>query len=89
MNTTTTADKPRTRSVIRQPIEAVSLPDALLKKPTVSAVTGLSGSTIDRKTAAGAFPAPIKLGTRCTRWRAADVRSWLAAQAPAAAEAVA
>lgn len=68
------------RSAIPQSLEAASLPDALLKIQTVGTVVGLSSSSIHRKTAAGEFPAPIRLGARCTRWRAADVRAWLAAQ---------
>ena len=82
----TTADhsaptrKPTTRGAIPQALEAASLPDALLKVQTVATVTALSASSIFRKTAAGEFPAPIRLGKRCTRWHAADVRAWLAAQ---------
>ena len=63
-----------------QPLHAVQIGDALLKIQTVGAVTGLSSSSINRKTAAGQFPVPVRLGARCTRWRAADVRAWLAAQ---------
>jgi prophage regulatory protein len=73
-------DKKPTRGAIVQPLEAASLPDALLKIQTVATVTALSASSIFRKTAAGEFPEPIRLGARCTRWRAADVRAWLAAQ---------
>lgn len=49
---------------------------------TVAAVTGLSASTIFRKLAADPpqFCAPIRLGKRCTRWKSACVRAWLAAQ---------
>lgn len=72
--------KPSTRGTTTQPLEAVNLPDALLKVATVGAVTALSASSIFRKTAAGEFPEPVRLGARCTRWRAADVRAWLAAQ---------
>jgi prophage regulatory protein len=63
-----------------QPLHALQVADALLKIQTVVAVTSISASTIFRKTAAGEFPEPIRLGTRCTRWRAADVRLWLASQ---------
>ena len=63
-----------------QALHAAQLADALLKIQTVGAVTGLSSSTINRKAAAGQFPQPVRLGQRCTRWRAADVRAWLAAQ---------
>jgi prophage regulatory protein len=72
-------------TVLRQPIEAVTLPDALLKVQTISAVTGMSSATIYRKVAAGGFPAPVRLGTRCTRWKSGDVQTWLAAQTATAA----
>jgi prophage regulatory protein len=74
------ADMSAAPSVKGQPLQAAQIPDALLKQPTVSAVTGLSASTINRKVAAGEFPQPIKLGKRCTRWRAGAVTAWLAAQ---------
>ena len=64
----------------RQPIEAASLPDALLKVQTVCAVVGLSSPTIYRKVATGDFPEPVRLGARCTRWKSGDVQVWLAAQ---------
>ncbi|MDP2005528.1 MAG: AlpA family phage regulatory protein [Rubrivivax sp.] len=69
----------------RQPIEAASLPDALLKVQTVCAVVGLSSPTIYRKVATGDFPEPVRLGARCTRWKSGDVQSWLAAQTTTAA----
>ncbi len=70
----------------RQPIQAAENPDALLTLQTVVAITGLSTSSIYRKLS-GDFPQPIRMGARCTRWRAADVTAWLrkqAAQAKAA-----
>ena len=70
-----------------QPIEAAALPDALLKVRTVSAVTGLSASSIYRKIAAGKFPEPVRLGARCTRWKSCSVTAWLAAQCTSAAAA--
>lgn len=72
----------RRRGINRQPLEVVNQPNALLTKPTVAAVAGISGSTIDRKVAAGLFPRPVKLSARCTRWRAADVSAWLESQRP-------
>jgi excisionase family DNA binding protein len=63
----------------RQPIEAASLPDALLTTPTACAVLGLSEATLYRLAAAGKLT-PVKLSTRCTRWRSADVRAFMAAQ---------
>ena len=74
--TTKRADDEGRRSS-QQPIDALALPDALLRIGTVSTVTGLSASSIFRKTAKGDFPARIRMGTRCTRWRAGDVRAWL------------
>ena len=78
----TKGNKKAIRVAIPQPLEAASLPHALLKIQTVADITALSSSTIFRKLAADPpqFPAPVRLGKRCTRWRAADVRAWLAAQ---------
>lgn len=66
-----------------QPLEAFGDPDALLKIQTVSAVTGLSTATIYRRAKVQQFPEPVRLGQRCSRWKAGAVRAWLAAQVPA------
>lgn len=66
-----------------QPLHALQLADALLRIKTVSQATGLSSATIYRKLAAKTFPEPCRLGTRCTRWKAADVRDWIRAQGAA------
>ena len=63
-----------------QTVQALHIPEALLKTQTVTAVTGLSESTIYRKVAAGEFPAPVKDGPRCTRWVAGKVSNWLKAK---------
>lgn len=63
-----------------QPLHAVQLADALLRIRTVTQVTGLSSATVYRKLAAKQFPQPVRLGKRCTRWKAADVRAWIQAQ---------
>lgn len=63
-----------------QPLHAVQLADALLRIQTVADATGLSGATIYRKLKAGEFPSPVRMGARCTRWKAADVRAWIQAQ---------
>lgn len=67
-----------------QPLDAAQVPTALLKLATVTAVTGMSGATVYRKVKAGLFPQPVRQGTRCTRWRAAEVAAWAAAQGAAA-----
>ena len=78
-------ERRRTRGINAQPLEAATLPGALLKMQTVVCVTGLSSATIYRKLAAGEFVEPIRLGTRCTRFRAGDVMRWLEAQGSSAA----
>jgi len=60
-----------------QPLHALQLADALLRIRTVCQATGLSSATIYRKLAVGEFPAPIRLGSRCTRWKAVDIRTWI------------
>ena len=74
-----------TKSRIRatQPLHVAQLSSALLRISTDEAITGLGKSTIYAKLKAndGSFPQPIRLGARCTRFRAGDVQAWLAAQA--------
>lgn len=74
----------RVRTKIPQPLHALQIADALLKIQTVTAVTGMSASSVRRAVAANTFPAPIKRGTRCTRWQASAVTSWLRKQGGAA-----
>lgn len=68
----------------RQPEWAALHDDALLKLALVVALTGLSGSYLYRKIATHQFPAPVRLGSRCSRWRAGDVKQWLRSQAGSA-----
>lgn len=63
-----------------QTIDSLRIPEALLKIHVVSAVTGLSASSIYRKVSEGKFPAPVKDGSRCTRWVAGQVSNWLRAK---------
>lgn len=74
--TATTNHQPAKREP-SQSIHAAQIADALLKIQTVTTITGLSESSIRRKVAAGLFPAPVKDGTRCTRWVAGSVTAWL------------
>lgn len=50
---------------------------ALLDIKVVCELTGMKSTSIYSWVAAGKFPEPIRLGPRCTRWRAGDVRAWL------------
>lgn len=63
-----------------QTVQSLQIPEALLKIQTVIQVTGLSESSIRRKVAEGTFPAPVKDGSRCTRWVAIKVSNWLKAK---------
>lgn len=49
-------------------------------RPEYPAPLPFSAATLWRKVAAGTFPKPIKLSTRVTAWRVAEVRMFL--QAP-------
>lgn len=83
-NAASTAPKKALRRTPLQPVEALNIPDALLKGATVVAVTGLSMSSIYRLARIGEL-VPVKRGIRCTRWRAADVKTWLQASSGKAA----
>lgn len=52
-------------------------PDRLLRGADVSKLVALSRNTIDRRVAAGTFPAPLDLGGGSVRWRQSDVLAWL------------
>ncbi|MFM2059404.1 MAG: hypothetical protein RLY71_3789 [Pseudomonadota bacterium] len=68
-----------TQSPQPQPLQVAQLADALLTIKTASAVSGLSPATLYRKAAAGELKL-VKIGARCTRIRAADLRAFMAAQ---------
>lgn len=76
----TGAPERRPRRVTVQTLDSLKIPEALLKISTVTAVTGLSESSIRRAVAAGTFPAPVKMGSRCTRWVAQSITNWLRAK---------
>lgn len=68
------------RTTTPQPLHAAQIADALLRLRTVQALVALSKTTIYALVARGDFPQPIRRGNRCTRWRSADVTTWLQAQ---------
>ncbi|WP_288939240.1 AlpA family transcriptional regulator [uncultured Roseovarius sp.] len=51
--------------------------DAILRRPDVERITGLSRSTLYAMMAEGEFPKPIRLGKRAVGWREADIAAWL------------
>ncbi len=40
-------------------------------------IAGVSCALIWRLARRGAFPQPVKISARCTRWRLLDVRAWM------------
>ena len=67
-----------------QPLHVAQLDDALLKMTTAAAIAGLSQPTLYRRAASDpTFPKLVRLGRRCTRIRAGDLKRWLAEQAAA------
>lgn len=77
--TVPTKPEPSRRTPAAQPLQAAQVPDALLKLATVMALTALGKTTIYAKAATGELT-PIRLGKRCTRWRAGQVQQFLQAQ---------
>ena len=69
--------KQRARS--EQPLNVAQISDALLNLQTVSALSGLGKTSIYSLIKSGALR-PIRMGTRCTRFRASEVQAWLRAQ---------
>lgn len=63
-----------------QPLHAAQIQDALLNLRTLQALSGLGKTTIYGLIKSGELK-PIRLGARCTRFRAGDVQAWLQAQA--------
>ena len=50
---------------------------ALLDIRDVRAAVRMSASWVHDEVRERRFPQPLRFGPRCTRWRAADVRTWL------------
>lgn len=69
--------KPKVRN--EQPLHVAQIQDALLNLRTLQALSGLGKTSIYERIKAGELK-PIKLGTRCLRFRAGDVQTWLQAQ---------
>jgi prophage regulatory protein len=63
-----------------QPLEAANNPHALLQFATVCDLAGLSRATIHRLIQKGQFVEPVRLSSRCTRFRASEVNAWLASK---------
>ena len=55
--------------------------EALIDIKTVCALTGFKApSPIYDRIRDGLFPPPIRLSSRCSRWKVSVIRAWIAAQ---------
>ena len=50
---------------------------AILRRPSVMAMTGLSCSTIYDLMAKGQFPRPVRIGVRAVGWVEREVADWI------------
>jgi prophage regulatory protein len=66
----------RNRRSKAQPLHAAQIADALLKIETVQALAGLGRTSIFERVKAGELEA-VRLGKRCTRFRASEVQRFL------------
>jgi prophage regulatory protein len=55
-------------------------PKHLLSKRAVLKQIPISGATLARRIAAGAFPRPVRIGKRRVAWVQSEVSDWLAAR---------
>ncbi len=62
----------------RQLDDALVLPDTgFVRQGLLLRFVPFSKSTLWRRVKAGDFPAPVKLSTGITAWKAEEVRSWI------------
>ena len=68
----------RSRAMTEQPIEQrTNPPTRFLRRPEVTARTGLARSTIQVRLAEGCFPRPVSLGSCAVGWIEAEVDEWM------------
>ena len=66
------------RAMTEQPMEQrTNPPTRFLRRPEVTARTGLARSTIQVRLAEGRFPRPVSLGSRAVGWIEAEVDEWI------------
>jgi prophage regulatory protein len=74
---TTTASAPdRAASPRTASVDPPRYPGSLLRIKDVSAMLGMSRSTIYRAISEGIFPKPVNVGERSVRWRLDAVEAW-------------
>ena len=55
----------------------------LLSAAEVGALLGVNRSTVWCWDSSGRIPRPVRIGSKCTRWRRAEIEAWIEAGAPA------
>lgn len=63
---------------MNQTVQASS-PERLLSLREIEHVTGLRSSAIYLRVARGEFPQPLRISSRCSRWKESEVMAWVAA----------
>ena len=66
------------------PFSLTATADPLIDIKTVESLAGIKKSAIYDRVRDGRMPAPVRLSTRCTRWRLSEITRWIAAQTGAA-----
>jgi prophage regulatory protein len=51
---------------------------ALISRELVRPIVGMKNSALHERIVGGKFPRPLRLSYRCSRFRAGDIRAWLA-----------
>ena len=54
----------------------MSQPPLLLTVGQTARLCGIGPSTVWKYLAEGKFPQPLRISSRCTRWRFEDVKAW-------------
>jgi len=75
---------PIRRPIVRAPIPETNADVAMIDVNGVASLSCMSHSWIWNAAAKGEMPKPVRLGARCTRWRLAEIRTWLAERAQTA-----
>lgn len=65
-------------------IEIDDMTDRLLKLSDVMAKTSVGRTWIYEHIRSGEFPAPVRLGEQCVRWRESEIDDWIASREKAA-----
>ena len=77
---------PDTNSLLQAELAAAASCDsALMRMATTCALAGLRPTHVGALVKRGQFPRPVKLSAKVVRWKAGDVKKWLAEQGTAAA----